>query len=233
MQTLFTFIPAVFLAVSIIISLVQVHSVLKGKKISSTYVSLNLLLTVSAALHTVIHSTAGLPLWPGTLTIQIVSAILLLDSLATTIWFMHRKPKINFDLTHDQFNESLTDEDLKLLSEVFHECKDANRGWKESLLKVMALEAKLTIGTSLRYEPDTTYNVKDKVYTPENFDLNKGLFRGFNELKISDKTKQALLKEIANLATQSQMDPENIIMLMAKNPECIFILQMTGNLDED
>lgn len=88
------------LTASIIYSVVNVRSVYKGNSINPNYVSINLLLTFAAALMTVIMTSAGRTLWPGTLAIQILSAVLLLDSLATTIWFIHRKTRtISFDLT--------------------------------------------------------------------------------------------------------------------------------------
>lgn len=53
-----------------------------------------------------------------------------------------------------------TKDELKIMSNVFHDYKDYNRGIKESILPVMELEKKLTELTGGAYEPDTTYDIK-------------------------------------------------------------------------
>ena len=122
MQTIIPYTPMLLLTASIIYSVVNVRSVYKGNSLNPNYVSINLLLTFAAALMTVIVTSAGRTLWPGTLAIQILSAVLLLDSLATTIWFIHRKTKTyRFDLTHDPFGDNLTDENLRLLSDIIRQ----------------------------------------------------------------------------------------------------------------
>lgn len=234
MQTIIPYTPMLLLTASIIYSVVNVSSVYKGNSINPNYISINFLLTFAAALMTVIVTSAGQKLWPGTLAIQILSAALLLDSLATTIWFIHRKTRtISFDLTHDPFGDNMTDENLHLLSDVIHEYKDSNRGWKERLLEVMALELKLLIGTDGRYEPDTTYNIKDKVYSPDDIDLDQSRFKNLLDSSVPEGSRRAFLKMVAELATQSQTDPEEVMCLLAKNPECIFSLLATGCLNED
>ena len=51
-------------------------------------------------------------------------------------------------------------EELEILSTVFHEYKDYNRGEKEKILPAMALEKKLISLTNGKYTPDTTYDIK-------------------------------------------------------------------------
>lgn len=234
MQTIIPYTPMLLLAASIIYSVVNVRSVYKGNSLNPNYISINLLLTFAATLMTVIVTSAGRTLWPSTLVIQILSAVLLLDSLATTIWFIHRKTRtISFDLTHDPFGDNLTDENLRLLSDIIHEYKDSNRGWKERLLEVMALELKLLVGTDGRYEPDTTYNVKDKVYSPDDIDLDRSRFKNLLDSSIPEDSRRAFLEMVAELATQSQTEPEEVMCLLAKNPECIFSLLATGYINED
>ena len=131
------------------------------------------------------------------------------------------------------FGDNLTDENLRLLSDIIHEYKDSNRGWKERLLEVMALELKLLIGTDGRYEPDTTYNVKDKVYSPDDIDLNQSRFKNLLDSSVPEKSRRAFLEVVADLATQSQTEPEEVMYLLAKNPECIFTRLATGYLYED
>lgn len=54
----------------------------------------------------------------------------------------------------------LTDSELELLSDIFHDYKDTHREIKESVRKAMDLEKKITVITGGRYEPDTTYDIK-------------------------------------------------------------------------
>lgn len=234
MQTIIPYTPMLLLTASIIYSVVNVRSVYKGNSLNPNYVSINLLLTFAATLMTIIVTSAGRTLWPGTLAIQILSAVLLLDSLATTIWFIHRKTRIiSFDLTHDPFGDDLTDENLRLLSDIIHKYKDTNRGWKEGLLEAMALELKLLVGTDGRYEPDTTYNVKDKVYSPDDIDLDRSRFKNLLDSSVPEDSRRAFLEIVAELATQSQTEPEEVMCLLAKNPECIFTLLTIGCINED
>lgn len=56
---------------------------------------------------------------------------------------------------------SFTDEELSLISDIFHEYKDNHRGIKSDLLPAMEIEKKLSELSGQRYTPDTTYNWKD------------------------------------------------------------------------
>lgn len=55
----------------------------------------------------------------------------------------------------------LSDEDLELLSDIFHEYKDGRRGEPEFIRPVMDLEKDLAIQTGGLYQADTTYDIKD------------------------------------------------------------------------
>lgn len=56
---------------------------------------------------------------------------------------------------------SFTDDELSLISDIFHEYKDGHRGIKSDLLPVMEIEKKLSELSGQRYSPDTTYDWKD------------------------------------------------------------------------
>lgn len=56
---------------------------------------------------------------------------------------------------------SFTDNELSLISDIFHEYKDNHRGIKSDLLPVMEIEKKLSGLSGQRYTPDTTYDWKD------------------------------------------------------------------------
>ena len=56
---------------------------------------------------------------------------------------------------------SFTDNELSLISDIFHEYKDNHRGIKSDLLPVMEIEKKLSELSGQRYTPDTTYDWKD------------------------------------------------------------------------
>lgn len=54
----------------------------------------------------------------------------------------------------------LSQEQLDLLSEIFHEYKDYNRGDRDRILPAMDLEADLNRLSGGRYIPDPTYDIK-------------------------------------------------------------------------
>lgn len=54
----------------------------------------------------------------------------------------------------------LTQEQLDLLSSIFHEYKDVYRGDRERILPAMDLEAALNRLSGGRYIPDPTYDIK-------------------------------------------------------------------------
>lgn len=56
---------------------------------------------------------------------------------------------------------SFTDDELSLISDIFHEYKDSHRGIKSDLQPVMEIEKKLSELSGQRYTPDTTYDWKD------------------------------------------------------------------------
>lgn len=56
---------------------------------------------------------------------------------------------------------SFTDDELSLISDIFHEYKDNHRGIKSDLLPAMEIEKKLSELSGQRYTPDTTYDWKD------------------------------------------------------------------------
>ena len=56
---------------------------------------------------------------------------------------------------------SFTDNELSLISDIFHEYKDNHRGIKSDLLPVMEIEKKLSELSGQRYTSDTTYDWKD------------------------------------------------------------------------
>lgn len=56
---------------------------------------------------------------------------------------------------------SFTDDELSLISDIFHEYKDNHRGIKSDLLPVMEIEKKLSELSGQRYTPDATYDWKD------------------------------------------------------------------------
>lgn len=55
----------------------------------------------------------------------------------------------------------LSNEDLELLSDIFHDYKDNHRNNNEAVRPVMNLEKDLTIQTGGLYQADTTYDIKD------------------------------------------------------------------------
>ena len=97
----------------------------------------------------------------------------------------------------------------------------------------MALELKLLVGTNKRYEPDTTYDIKDKVYSPDDIDLDQSRFKNLLDSSVPEDSRRAFLEIVAELATQSQTEPEEVMCLLAKNPECIFTLLAIGCINED
>ena len=208
--------PAILLIVSFAYSLVTCYSVYKKRRwISPGYVIITTSLSIIALMLVLIPGLIEDPC-PNRVTILVLSIIMVIDSLGVAFIYYFGYPKLRRDtkaisvkhIGKDFFN-SLADEELRHLSDVFHEYKDYNRGNKEALLKTMSLEAKMTFCSAGRYESDCTYNVKDITYKPEDF-LDVAEEDLYEDLDMTKEQKEATVIALAKFATEFQLDKETV-----------------------
>lgn len=69
---------------------------------------------------------------------------------------------INRSYNGEANGDCFTPEELRTLSDIFHQYKDCNRGCKELVGQAMELEKKLIRLTGWKYEPDTTYDIQNQ-----------------------------------------------------------------------